>query len=245
MAREFEKRLDRKLLGAERRRDAGGLQDREPDRARAASGSTAASSAADRRLLRLPLRRRRPGTGVGVGARLQPHDGGIDLRRRREGARRHLEQEFRAAPAIARARRAARRPCCPAARRCAPPPRAGTSASGSPRQGGHGSAESQPTRSGVADVVRKVGDDAERPRQQPARHSRTRAHRPPRLSAGRAPPPRSPEARAARAGRARSRSHARRPRAAARASARRDPARPPPRGSRRAVRRRGRCGASD
>ena len=100
------------------------------------------------------------------------------LRRRREGARRHIEQEFRARSATAPAPQAARRPSSRARRRCAPPPRAGTSASGSPSSGGHGSAESQPTRSGVRDVVGKVGDDAQRPAARERGKIEIRAHPP-------------------------------------------------------------------
>ena len=87
---------------------------------------------------------------LGIGARLEPDDRRGDLGRRREGARRHLEEEFRPRPPLREHARAGRTPLLPGAATMRSATSRWNISVRLSHQGGHGSAESQPTRSGVA-----------------------------------------------------------------------------------------------
>ena len=148
--RQRDEALDRDLLGARGRFDAGGVQQRRRHRARASSGSAAASCGAGRRRLRSRVAALARRTASGAARGMSRTTDGGHLRRRHEGARRHVEQDLGLACASPPAPPAGHRPCRPgAATMRSATSRWNISISAS-YQGGHGSTVSQPTSSAVA-----------------------------------------------------------------------------------------------
>ena len=115
--------------------------------------------------------------GSGLGARHEVDDRRGDLRRRREGLRRHVEGDAAPRCASRRARRAGHRRRRRRWRRCARPPRAGTSASATRQKGGQARHGQPADQQFGADVVGQVGDDLDRARRRRARRSRSSARR--------------------------------------------------------------------